>query len=835
MRAFDFFTNRSIKQKQMLIIMLTSSVALLLASGGFLVYELRTFHEESTRNLSTLAWHIGYQNSGPIEFGDTNKAELNLKAVLASDKSIVAACVYTAKGEPFATYPPNSENKFTPPPWEEDGHHFGQNQLRLFRRVVLSNKETVPVYIESNLESLYARFKRYVGIILTVFALSFLSALLMSSRLQRVISEPILDLLHTARMISAARDYSVRAKKRAEDELGVLTDGFNAMLAQIQERDAALQKAHDELEKRVENRTLELQQQVTRISLLNQITHAVLDRQDMQSLIQVVLIQLESHLPADFGTVLLYDKKRDVLDVAAVSIKNQPDAAALKFLLKGKQINPDRLRLRECIAGKTVSEDGAPLDSHLLCQMSGLNFCALIATPLLVDNDTFGILVCARTSLPFSGGESEFLRVLSEQVALAANQAKLYSELQVAYNELRQTQQSIIEQERLRALGKMASGIAHDINNALSPVIVYADMLLRENPTLATQQKYLKHIKTAGEDIAHIVSRMREVYRKREQNEILSAINLNSLLQQVIDLTRPHWRDIPQERGVVVDVQPHFDPQIPEILGNQSELREAITNLVLNAVDAMPAGGKIFLKTSLRFWNSEASSERKATHVVLEVVDTGIGMDEETRSRCLEPFYTTKGQRGTGLGLAMVYGVTERHDAKIEIHSKLGKGTTFRVVFPVREINPTAPTVAADDEGCLPLRVLCIDDEPLLREMLKEILAIDGHDVEVADGGETGIEMFASALKEQRPFNIVITDLGMPYVDGRQVARSLKEQSPETPIIMLTGWGTMMKAESDFPAQVDAVLSKPPRLNELRLTLKCLTEKPNARFRSTRL
>ena len=255
---------------------------------------------------------------------------------------------------------------------------------------------------------------------------------------------------------------------------------------------------------------------------------------------------------------------------------------------------------------------------------------------------------------------------------------------------------------------------------------------------------------------------------------------MNRLAAQVVDLTRPRWRDIPQERGVVVEVRTDFEASLPDIAGNDSELREAITNLVLNAVEAMPAGGTITLHTFSHC--RDGAGGGAPTHVILEVRDTGMGMNEETRRRCLEPFFTTKGQRGTGLGLAMVYGVAERHEGKIEIESAVGSGTTFRLVFPIQRLHPSEGEPIVQPPPRMPsLRILCIDDEPLLRAMLREILEKSGHTVQVADGGEAGIAAFRSARPE-KPFEVVITDLGMPRVDGRQVAALLKKESPKTPV-----------------------------------------------------
>jgi CheY-like chemotaxis protein/anti-sigma regulatory factor (Ser/Thr protein kinase) len=275
----------------------------------------------------------------------------------------------------------------------------------------------------------------------------------------------------------------------------------------------------------------------------------------------------------------------------------------------------------------------------------------------------------------------------------------------------------------------------------------------------------------------------------------------------------------------MIEMSPDLDRDLPKIAGIDSELREAMTNLIINAIDAMPEGGQLMIRT--RSAKSEKSGAKgSSSHAIVEVSDTGVGMDDETRRRCLEPFFSTKGKRGTGLGLAMVYGVVERHEGKIEIDSAIGRGTTMRLVFPVRAMKTETPD---SDEPQTPaklpsLRVLCIDDEPLLREMLKQILENGGHAVEVADGGREGLEMFRSARERGSPFEVVITDLGMPYVDGRQLAQMIKSESAQTPIIMLTGWGTMMKEDGDLPAQVDGVLSKPPKIVELYDMLRTVTK-----------
>jgi signal transduction histidine kinase/ActR/RegA family two-component response regulator len=833
------FRNLSITRKQMVIATVASSVALLLACAAFVIYDVVSFRRVMVDNLASLAAVIGDSSTAALTFNDPFVAREILKS-LNNQPHIVAACTYDKNGRPFASYHRNPAQKgLIFPAAQPDGYEFGDDRLAMFRHIALKGERLGAIYIQSDLEELADRLRQYVSITVVVLLVSLLAGLALSSRLQRLVSEPILKLAATAKAVSSHKNYSVRALKTGEDELGQLIDGFNEMLGQIQARDAALQTAHDHLERRVEERTRELQQeiaerrraeeglqqQVTRISLLNSITRAIADRQDLESVVHVVLRQLEENLPIDFGSVYLFDPRTQTITDAGRG--GDQRAAKSDPVLFGNGVPIELTGLQACLRGETISfSDTSDGGFAIQQELSALSLRSAIAVPLMVENELFGILLAARRAVSaFSAGESEFLRMLSEQVALAAHQARLHAQLRRAYDELRQTQKAVMQEERLRALGQMASGIAHDINNALCPIVVYSDLLLCSAPNLKKPfRKQLQSIKTAGEDIAHIVSRMREFYRRRDKRDAVTAVDLNELAGEVIALTRPRWRDMPQSRGIMVEMETDFDPTLPAIAGNESELREAITNLILNAVDALPDGGALSLRSGVRGWDQRGDARRPSTHVFLEVCDTGVGMDEQTRKRCLEPFFSTKGQRGTGLGLAMVYGIVERHEGSIEIESEPGKGTTMRLVFPIGEAHPAA-AAAPDSVASGPsLKVLCIDDEPLLREMLQQILEHGGHRAVVADSGKGALELFRVARESGEPFDAVITDLGMPYLDGRQVAKALKHESSTTPIIMLTGWGTIMKEDGDFPAQVDGVLSKPPRIGELLNLLAKVTK-----------
>jgi signal transduction histidine kinase/ActR/RegA family two-component response regulator len=412
----------------------------------------------------------------------------------------------------------------------------------------------------------------------------------------------------------------------------------------------------------------------------------------------------------------------------------------------------------------------------------------------------------------------------------------LHEALRHAYEELRESQERLVQQERLRALGQMASGIAHDINNAISPIALYTGSLLEHDSMLSQRaREYMTIIQRAIEDVAATVARMREFYRPRESALQLAPVALNEVIEQVVALTRARWSDLPQQRGIVVHVRTDLTGDLPAIMGVGSEIRDALTNLVFNAVDAMPQGGTLTLRTATRagevahHGNVTQISATAAEHVLVEVRDTGTGMDEITRRRCLEPFYTTKGERGTGLGLAMVYGMARRHSAGLEIESAPNAGTAVRLIFPLS--TPTSgsqetPPVA--DAPVKSLRLLLVDDDPLLNRALRDALESDGHEVVTADGGQSGIDAFTAALRSGRPFDVVITDLGMPYVDGRKVAAKIKATAPLTPVVLLTGWGRHMPLEGEPAPAVDRILGKPPKLAEVRRALAEVHTKPNS-------
>jgi signal transduction histidine kinase/ActR/RegA family two-component response regulator len=826
----NWLRNLPIKRKLTLAILLSCSAVLLLACGALAAYEWFEFRQAMTRDMTVLADVLAKNNRAALAFQDENAAHETLRA-LQSEPYVVAACLYDKEGARFADYARSGAVQFPAKPGQ-DGSRVDHGYLILFRPIILNEKRIGTIYLQTDLAGVYSRLRLFGGIALLVIGGSLLVGFVLSSRLQRPISGPILGLAETAREIAARKDYSVRAISQGRDETGLLTDAFNQMLTGIEERENALRAANESLNAEIAERKLaenRVQAQLARLELFNQITRAIGERQDLQSIFQVVIRNLEEHLPVDFCCVCLYDAAASTLAVTRIGIRSQELAMELA-MPEQAQIPIGQNGLYRCVQGRLVYEpDTSQVQSPFPQRLARGGLHSLVIAPLLVESQVFGVLVAARRDAHgFSSGECEFLKQLCEHTALAAHQAQLNEALQGAYDDLRQSQQTVLQQERLRALGQMASGIAHDINNAISPVALYTESLLENEPNLSPRARsYLETIQNAISDVAATVARMREFYRQRETQLTLTPVRLNGLLQQVIDLSRARWSDMPQQRGTMIQLLTEPAEELPPILGVESEIREALINLIFNAVDAMPEGGTLTLRTKIAENPPPSLKASGARCVAIEVADTGLGMDEETRRKCLEPFFTTKGERGTGLGLAMVYGMVKRHGAEIEIESSPGKGTLMRITFPVSAGTAIEPGTAAVVRPILArLKILVVDDDPLLIKSLRDILETDGHLVITANGGQAGIDAFRSALENQEAFAVVITDLGMPYVDGRKVASTIKELSPATPVILLTGWGQRLVVEGDVPPHVNRVLSKPPKLAELREALaECVPAK----------
>ena len=388
-----------------------------------------------------------------------------------------------------------------------------------------------------------------------------------------------------------------------------------------------------------------------------------------------------------------------------------------------------------------------------------------------------------------------YLKIQEQNAGLEESVRERTIELEKTLTELQTSQHQVIQQERLAALGSMAGGIAHDFNNALSVIMGFGELLLRDVEHGLTKEKAtasITTILTAAEDAAKIVHRLREFHRPDEASARRLPVDLNQLIEQAISLTQPRWQTEATAAGRTITVTTELG-QIPCIAGDDTELREALTNLIFNAVDALPKGGAITFRT-----------RPEGAAVVLEISDTGTGMSEEVRLRCLEPFFTTKGKRGTGLGLSMVFGIVRRHGGTIDIFSEIGQGTTFVLRLPVASEGESVAMADPVPRLRRPLHILVVDDQPVLCHLVCEHLQDDFHTCETAVSGSDALKKFRAAH-----FDLVITDQVMAKMTGEQLAIAVKEIDPKIRVILLTGYANDSTADEPYSGAIDLVLAKP--------------------------
>jgi PAS domain S-box-containing protein len=414
----------------------------------------------------------------------------------------------------------------------------------------------------------------------------------------------------------------------------------------------------------------------------------------------------------------------------------------------------DREMRRERFAAALCGE-AQSYESRYIASDGSVRFASVNSAPIVVDGEMTGVLGIAHD--------------ITEQ---------------------KQERERAARADKLRALGQLASGVAHDFNNSLAAILGRAQLILRrvKDDDLI---RSLGIIITAAEDAAATVRRIQTFARKSVAAE-LELLDVGGLLRDAIEITRTRWQNEARAEGSNLDVTLNADDDLCT-LGNASELREVFVNLIVNAVDAMPHGGKLTI-----------CGERNGERLRLRFADTGTGMKEEVRERVFEPFYTTKGVHGTGLGLAVSYGIIERHQGLISVESKHGQGTTFYIDLPYAEQTGIALEVIKPDNSTTSLSVLVVDDEEFVRETLAEMLEDLDHRVVTVEGGREALEKVSTG-----DFDLVFTDLAMPEMDGWETARAIRKSHPGLPVVLVTGYGATAQPPSGEQDLVAGIIGKP--------------------------
>jgi PAS domain S-box-containing protein len=357
--------------------------------------------------------------------------------------------------------------------------------------------------------------------------------------------------------------------------------------------------------------------------------------------------------------------------------------------------------------------------------------------------------------------------------------------------------------DKLRALGQLASGVAHDFNNSLAAILGRAQ-LLRRQVTDAALVRNLDIIQTAAEDAAATVRRIQTFARKSPVKEF-ELLDVASLLNDAIEITRTRWENEARLRGLEYQVRLEAE-EGQHAYGSASELREVFVNLIVNAVDAMPRGGKLFIM-----------SRRQDDRLQLKFSDNGMGMPEEVRSKIFEPFFSTKGAHGTGLGLSVSYSIMERHEGSISVESQPGNGTTFTIDLPAALPESPVDEIEIHASETASLRILVVDDEAPVRETLAEMLVAVNHEVELAGSGQEAVEKLRHG-----DFDLVFTDLAMPEMDGWETARLIRKSWPNMRIVLVTGYGPTTVPPAGEEDLVDAIIGKPFDFTQVGSTLNTL-------------
>jgi PAS domain S-box-containing protein len=770
------FKNISIKHKLVIIIMLTSTLVLALASSAFLINDLITFRNSMVHDLKTLARIIGSNSAAALVFNDTTAAEETLSE-LQSKPHIVAASIYTKNGNMLARYArPNASFKPIVPGGEEVV--FKNGQVFVMQTILLNREIVGNVAIQYDLDEMYSRVLHYGGIATMIMLLASLVAFVLSSRLQRLISDPILKLADTAHTISREKRYSLRAKKHGQDEIGTLIDGFNEMLDQIQERDAKLEQQRDDLEVQVAQRTSELRtaNEELRAEMDERIETEKALASEKERLAVTLRSIVDGVIATDLqGNIVLINKSAEEMAgwVQEEALGKHLDDVFI--IVDPHTHEPSRNTVREILKSGDVV---AYIDHVVLTSTGALRIIAHNGAPIRDKNGTIiGVIIAFRDITEKQKMEEELLRA-----------------------------------RRLDSIGILAGGIAHDFNNLLTAILgnvslakLYVDRNEKAFGRLVDAEKASLRAKDLTQQLLTFSKGGAPVKRTASITDLLvdsASFGLSgSNVKCEFDLPEGLWP---------VDV-------------DEGQMSQVINNLIINADHAMPAGGVITVRAeNIVVGTDNALFLTAGKYVKISVQDQGIGIAEANLQRIFDPYFTTK-TKGSGLGLATCYSIIKRHDGLIIVESELGKGTIFHMYLPASEKQPTGSKGAEKREQTSSGRgrILIMDDEESVREILSNMLQHLGYAVECAGDGSEAIASYRKSLLAGNAFGAVIMDLTIPGgMGGKETMQRLKELDPQVRGIVSSGYSNDPVMANFRAHGFSGVVTKPYLVEELSQTLE---------------
>ncbi len=598
-----------------------------------------------------------------------------------------------------------------------------------------------------------------------------------------------------ARGLQAAAQEASTGKSRAGRPGSLLGLGQVAEMGQVADT------FHQMLED-LRGSTQRLEDLVFKLGALNEMVELGARIPQIQDLLGLVLQTTMRTVRATTGSIMILDRDHQVLRLAAS--RGVPDTVLATVELKiGEGIAGQVAQLGEPVLVEDMEAD--PRFARADASRHGGG--AFICMPIRAGDRVIGVInMVKRTEgtgalrpQPFGALDFQFLNALMTYIGYAVENARLLEaaqraaqQLQKVVDDLKATQEQLVRGETLRAMGQLSSGITHHLNNLFAVILGRTELLLGQVQDAGVQRS-LEVIRRTAEDGAEVARRVQRFSRLQPVTEMTS-VDLNQIARDVIEATRSRWHDEAAERGAPIEVALEAGAIAP-VAGEPVSLREAMLNLILNAIEAMPDGGKI----TVRSWQTDG-------HVHCMITDTGVGMPREVRRRALEPFFTTKGPKTTGLGLSVAYGAATRYGGALAIDSADGRGTTVTMTLPVAgaAMLPGDPPTTGSEPAVAPLRILVIDDEASVRETLAAMLELQGHTVVQATTGTDGLQF----LEDGVPIDLALTDLTMPDMSGWEVAASIRERWPRLPVGLITGWFPDQLSDEER-GRVDFVLAKP--------------------------
>jgi len=561
--------------------------------------------------------------------------------------------------------------------------------------------------------------------------------------------------------------------------------------------------------------TQRLEDLVFKLGTLNEMVELAARIPRIQDLLGLVLQSTMRAVRATVGSIMILDRERTVLKLAAS--RGIPDDVIPQIEVK----------VGEGVAGKVV-EMGEPVLVDDIATDPRFNRTnnpqygngSFICMPIRVGDRVIGVINMAKRRdgaladtlrlPPFGSTDLQFLNALMTYIGYAVDNSRLLEEaqssatqLQGVVDDLKSTQAQLVRGETLRAMGQLSSGMAHHLNNLFAVILGRVELLMGKVQEQSVRRS-LEIIQRTAQDGAEVVRRVQRFSRVQPVSDAV-AVDLNQLVHEVVELTRPRWQDEAQLRGSRIEVAVETGT-VGAAAGEPAPLREVLMNLLLNAADSITQAGKVTLRT----WTRD-------DRVYCSVSDTGSGMPEEVRRRALEPFFTTKGPKATGLGLSVAYGTVQRYGGTLTVESTEGQGTSVEVSLPTASATASfaKASTGARNEPVVPLRILVIDDELQVRATLAEMLEEQGHSVTQAPGGREGLSYLGS---NPELVDVVISDLGMPDMNGWDVAKGIQGRWPQLPVGLITGWGET-EITREERSRVNFVITKPFDKAVLRATM----------------